>query len=190
MLPTASIFMRHWLDKVVDAGIVTVLLPLFIAFSASIEYVCPLFVDNKIFTFDVLIPFPVVPATFHVIVCCDPMAQGSAGLVVILFGYVITNGPTLANVIVTSADFVWPPPFALLSRTVVAKDMVLATDGNLSQVEETTPLLFVVPAKTVSIDGKDLDELLVGPTDLKFGPVLEFASGGCIDDSLLVCSYV
>ena len=79
------------------------------------------------------------------------------------------------NPLLTQTARVCPPFVAALSRTVTAKFMVRAADGTTSQVGISEPAI------TLDKTGMYLLPDVNGVLDLKFGPVVALATGGCVE---------
>ena len=133
MFPTASIIILQFGEA--TFGTVIASEPSFGVLATKVVNVAPLSLENKMFTLEVLIPFAVVPATFHVMVCEEPCVQVTSAVA----GEVTLNGPVLANVTTMVPRLVCPPFGAALSRTVTAKFIVLAAFGTTSHVGVRLP---------------------------------------------------
>ena len=72
-----------------------------------------------------------------------------------MFGELTENGPAVAFTVTTISSLLFADPFALLSRTVTLKFIVLATEGNASTVSAVAEVI-VAPVKTEVILGKYL----------------------------------
>lgn len=73
-----------------------------------------------------------------------------------------------------------PPPTAL-SLTVTLKLIVLLEDGKTSHV-------FGLLLNKLGMLGKYRVGFSFGGNDLKFGPLVALATGGCVDISTFICS--
>lgn len=95
-----------------------------------------------------------------------------------MFAEFTINGPT-DNLVATASYRLICKPFGfLLSLTISAKFILLYTFGNTSQVG----------AKLLLTTSCILGKYLSGDNDLKLGPTVAAATGGCTEKSLLVCS--
>ena len=133
----------------------------------TIGKVAPPSVESKMFTFAVLIPLAVVPATFQVTVAVDPVSH----VVLLVAGEVIANAaPVFTTFTAVKTEAVCPPP-STLSLTVKEKFNVRATVETVSQV------VVSVPFNTSENLGMYLVPEVVGGSDLKFGPFVLVGDG-------------
>lgn len=151
--------------------------PSFGVFANKVVKVAPASVVIKIFTLAVFTPFPVVPATFHVIISVAPEFQLTAAPC-----DVTTKGPAAAVVVAVILSEAELPPTEKLSLTVKSKFIVLLTEGTTSHV------VAVAPVKTVGKVGIYLFGEGSGSSDLKAGPTVDVDTGGIVAGVVSVCS--